>query len=194
MSLKKQVYSVLVVSCAENFNAALASVLPAADYKPVKYVKSISQAQRAAAEREYDFVIINAPLGDDLGVRFAIDSSSAAGSVILLLISGEYIDEAYGRLSPYGIYTLAKPVSQQSMINALRWMKTTCDKVKSAEKKTTSIEDKMQEIRLVNRAKLLLISHENCEEPEAHRYIEKSAMDRCVRKSVIAREIIDKYS
>ena len=194
MSLKKQIYSVLVVSNSEHFNAAVASVLPAADYKPVRYAKSISEAQRNVAEREYDFVIINAPLGDDLGVRFAIDRSKERGSVTLLLIQGEYLDDAYNKLSPYGIYTLPKPLSRQSMINALRWMRTTCEKVKTAEKKTTSIEDKMQEIRLVNRAKLLLISHKGYEEPDAHRHIEKSAMDRCVQKSVIAQEIIDKYS
>ncbi|MBR3149814.1 MAG: ANTAR domain-containing protein [Eubacterium sp.] len=194
MSLKKQVYSVLVVSSSDNFNAAVASVLPAATYKPVKYVGSISAAQRAAAERSYDFIIVNTPLPDDLGARFAVDKSSSGGCIVLLLIQGEHLDDAYNIVSPHGVYTLPKPVSQQSMIIALRWMRTTIDRIKRTEKKATSIDDKMQEIRLVNRAKLLLISQEGYEEPEAHRYIEKSAMDRCVHKSVIAQEIINRYS
>jgi len=38
-----------------------------------------------------------------------------------------------------------------------------------------------------------LISHENMSEPDAHRYIEKTAMDRCVSRKEIADEIICRY-
>ena len=62
------------------------------------------------------------------------------------------------------------------------------------EKKTLSIEEKMEEIRIVNRAKWLLISELKLDEPEAHRYIEKQAMDRCVSKRVVAEEVIKTYS
>ena len=62
------------------------------------------------------------------------------------------------------------------------------------EKKTNKIEDKMEEIRLVNKAKWLLISNEGLLEPEAHRYLEKEAMDRCTTRKQIAQEVIEKYS
>jgi response regulator NasT len=52
----------------------------------------------------------------------------------------------------------------------------------------------MEEIRIVNRAKWLLISEIKMDEPNAHRYIEKQAMDRCVSKREIAEEIIQTYS
>jgi len=32
------------------------------------------------------------------------------------------------------------------------------------------------------------------DEPEAHRYIEKQAMDRCISKRIVAEEIIKTYS
>ncbi len=51
----------------------------------------------------------------------------------------------------------------------------------------------MDEIRLVNRAKWLLISELHMSEPEAHRYIEKQAMDLCVRRRNVAEEIIKTY-
>ncbi|MBQ2927928.1 MAG: ANTAR domain-containing protein, partial [Oscillospiraceae bacterium] len=57
-----------------------------------------------------------------------------------------------------------------------------------------SIEEKMEEIRIVNRAKWLLISELKFDEPGAHRYIEKQAMDRCVSRKDIAEEIITTYS
>ena len=52
----------------------------------------------------------------------------------------------------------------------------------------------MAEIRLVNKAKWLLISQLSMSEPEAHRYIEKQAMDRRLPKLEIAEEILASYS
>ena len=48
----------------------------------------------------------------------------------------------------------------------------------------------MAEIRLVNRAKWILIASRSMDEAEAHRWIEKQAMDRCLTKREIAEEII----
>ena len=52
----------------------------------------------------------------------------------------------------------------------------------------------MNEIRLINRAKWLLISEVKMDEPAAHRYIEKQAMDRCISKREVAEDIIKTYS
>ena len=52
----------------------------------------------------------------------------------------------------------------------------------------------MAEIRLVNKAKWILISELKMSEPDAHRYIEKQAMDRHITKQTIAEEIIKTYT
>lgn len=56
--------------------------------------------------------------------------------------------------------------------------------------KAATLEEKMQEIHIVNRAKLILIEQLKMTEAEAHRFIEKQAMDRCVTRIVIAESII----
>ena len=76
---------------------------------------------------------------------------------------------------------------------ALDWMDSARERLRKFEKKTLSFEEKMQEIRLVNRAKWLLISELKMEEPQAHRYIEKQAMDRCITRKEVAEEIINTY-
>lgn len=60
-------------------------------------------------------------------------------------------------------------------------------------KKAMSVEEKMEEIRTVNRAKWLLIENLKMTEPDAHRYIEKQAMDRCVTKREVAEGILRTY-
>ena len=52
----------------------------------------------------------------------------------------------------------------------------------------------MEEIRLINKAKFILIKENNMTEEEAHKYIEKNAMDNCVTKVTIAKNIINRCS
>lgn len=194
MSLEQQVYSVLVVSAMDNFNSALASLLPEASYSPVQTVSSISTAKRMLAERHYDFVIVNSPLPDDPGTRLAIDACAVSGTVVLLLVKSESYISVYDKVVVHGVFTLSRPISRQSLLLALGWMASARERLRKIEKKTLSIEDKMEEIRLVNRAKWLLISELKMDEPQAHRYIEKQAMDMCVSKRRVAEEIIRTYS
>ena len=191
MDLEERVYSVLVVSAAEKFNASLLPLLPSSAYDPVRVVCDVSSAKRAFAERAFDFVIINAPLPDDMGLRLAVDVCSASETVALLLLREAYYTEVTERLMPYGVFTLLKPTSAGRMATALQWMATARERLRKTEKKTLTLQEKMEEIRLVNRAKWLLIERRGMDEPRAHRYIEKQAMDRCVTRRVIAQEIID---
>ena len=103
MGLKEQVYSVLIVSASERFNITLSTLLPPSRYQPVCNVANISSAKRAAAEREFDFVIINSPLPDNPGIRFAIDTSNERESVILLLVRAELSEEIYYETAEHGV-------------------------------------------------------------------------------------------
>ena len=194
MSLKKRVYSMLVVSSSENFYSAISPMLPAQEIAPVSFANSISSAKREIAQRAYDFIIINAPLSDDIGLNFAIDCSASKGAIVLLLIRNEVHGEVYEKVFEHGVFTLPKPMSPQDMKNALRWMKSAKERMKGFEQKATSVDDKMQEIRLVNKAKWLLISNENMSEEEAHKHIEKEAMNRCISKKELSQKIINKYN
>ena len=194
MSLKERVYSVLIVSAAESFNDALSALLPNSKYSPTNFVSNISAAKRALAERAFDFVIINSPLPDDIGTRFAIDTGSSKETVVLLMVRAELQAEIYDKVAEHGVFVLPKPTSKPTMAIALSWLSSAREKLRKTEKKTLSIEEKMEEIRIVNRAKWILIRELKLDEPEAHRYIEKQAMDRCVSKKVIAEEIIKTYS
>ena len=194
MSLKERVYSVLIVSAAESFNDALSALLPNSKYSPTHFVSNISAAKRALAERAFDFVIINSPLPDDIGTRFAIDTGNSKETVVLLMVRAELQAEIYDKVAEHGVFVLTKPTSKPIIITALSWLSSAREKLRKTEKKTLSIEEKMEEIRIVNRAKWLLISELKMDEPSAHRYIEKQAMDRCISKGEVAKGIIRTYS
>jgi response regulator NasT len=193
MSLEERSYSVLVVSSAEKLNTALSSFLNESHYHPIKIVSSVSTAKRLWNDQKYDFLIINSPLPDDTGIRFAIDAAGHIGAVVLLIIRTELYEDTFYRIVTHGVVALPKPISRQILALALGWMESARERTKPMEKKNLSVEEKMEEIRIVNRAKWVLISELKMDEPHAHRYIEKQAMDRCISRRKVAEEIIGTY-
>jgi response regulator NasT len=66
-------------------------------------------------------------------------------------------------------------------------------KIKKLESKADKLQQKLEDDRLVSRAKILLVERLKMSEQDAHHYIEKMAMDRCVKKTTIANDIIRMY-
>ena len=194
MSLRERVYSILIVSATDKFPSAFADLLPETRYSPVHTAASVNAAERILAEKTFDFVIINAPLPDDMGTRFAIDTSTSKQSAVLLLVKSDVHAGIHDKVAEYGVFTLSKPTSKPTMVHALNWRESARERLRQFEKKSLSIKEKMAEIRLVNKAKWILISELKMNEPDAHRYIEKQAMDRCITKQTIAEEIIKTYT
>ena len=194
MSLKEQIYSVLVVSASENFNNALSSFFPGSHFSPVRCAGGIGAAKRMMSERDFDFVIINSPLPDDIGTGFALETGSSGSTIVLFIVRSDILEDIREKFIGAGIFTLSKPLSTQAFTVALDWMISARERLRKMEAKTVSIEEKMAEIRFVNRAKWLLITELKMTEPQAHRFIEKEAMDRCVSRRAVAEEIIKTYA
>ena len=193
MVFQERTYSVLVISASEKFNTTTMSLLPMTDYWPVTTVKSISEGKRKLLEQNYDIVLINAPLPDDFGMRLAIDICNTSGAGVLLLVKSELYNDIYSQVVEYGVMTLSKPTSLAMVAQSLRVLCATRERLRKVEERQATVEEKIQEIRLVNRAKWLLIERLCMTEAEAQRHIEKQAMDLRVSKREVAGCIIETY-
>lgn len=194
MAIKERVYSVLIVSAAETFNVSFGALLPPCRYAPVCFAASVNAAERSLLEQPYDLVVVNSPLPDDSGLRLAIDLCRQRDAAALVLVKAEHYSAVYDKMAEHGVYVLAKPASKAMLMQAMDWLSTTQQRLKRLEEKTATLEEKMQEIRLVNHAKWLLIDQLKMTEAEAHRQIEKQAMDNCVSRKAVAEEIIALYA
>ena len=144
-------------------------------------------------ERPFDLVIVNTPLPDQFGTRFALDVCEKTAAGVLLLVKAEHYADIDARVSPYGVLTLSKPTSAGLFSQSLQLLAATHARLRRMEQKTASMEEKMEEIRMVNRAKWLLIEQLKMTEQQAHRYIEKQAMDRCITRRAVAEQILATY-
>ena len=190
MEYLPRTYSVLSVAAADKFHTSLRELLPNERYAPVFGVCDAAEARRRILEGGYDIVVISSPLPDEFGTRLAQHAAERSSAGVLLLVRSEHYSDIAAKATPYGILTLPKPTSPQMMLQCMELLCGTRERLRRMEQKSASIEDKMAEIRLVNRAKWQLIESRGMTEQDAHRYIEKQAMDRCVPKRVIAEEIL----
>ena len=183
----------LIVSAGASSNEYISARLTELGYARPIIVPSAAEARRRMLESDFELIVVNSPLPDEFGTRLAQDicQHSAAGE--LLLVKAEHVPDIDGRLTPQGVLVLSKPMSTQLFTQSLRLLCGTRERLRGLEKKNATIEEKMEEIRLVNRAKWLLIGELNMTEQEAHRYIEKQAMDRCVTKRAVAEQILSTY-
>ena len=193
MVFSDHTYSVLVVSANEKFNNAVTGLLPVNYYYPVVFVKSIEAARRLFFDKSFEIVIINTPLPDEFGSRFACDVCDQSESGVLLLVGSDLYDEIYYKTIEHGVMSLQKPLSESSLRQALNIVCATIERMKRFAKKQDTVNDKIEEMRIVNRAKWMLIDHAHMTEPDAHRFIEKKAMDDRTSKKLVAERIIKQY-
>ena len=149
-----------------------------------------NEARRLATERTFNIIIADS--GDGYDTDFAINVADSY-STILLLVPNEHFDEISYRVEGYGILTITKPFEPFYFYNMVKIAIAVQYKVQVLSSQTTKLKVKMEEIKQVNRAKMLLMSNMNMSEQEAHRYIEKEAMDRGMKKTAISEEIIKTY-
>ena len=193
MVFQNDTYSVLLVSASEKMNEVITSLLPVTDYWPLSTVKSVNEGRRKLMEEPFDLIIINSPLPDSSGIRFSMDACSASEAGVLLLVKHEIYEDIYYKVLSSGVVTLSKPTSTQMVSQNLRVLCAIRERLRHMKSKQTTVEEKIEEIRLINRAKWLLIDCLHMTEPDAHRYIVRKAMEQKITKREAAEMIIRTY-
>lgn len=187
-------YSVLVVSSNEKFSSTIKLMLPVSKFPRVDFSTSAAAARREMSARAYDILLITSPLQDEFGTNLAIDVCEKTTSGVLLFVKNDRYDEVNAKVAPFGVLTLSIPTSTRTMRQTIDLLCSIRERMRRLEKKNVRLEEKMSEIRVVNRAKWILIEHQMMTEEQAHRFIEKTAMDECITKRAVAEKIISDTS
>lgn len=188
-----ETYRVLFVSSSKKYTDAVLPNLPASDFWPVTVAGSIGEARRKLSDAAYDIVIVNAPLPDDMGVDFSMEVSAETDVAVLLMIKSEVFEGTYYKVLPSGVILLSKPTNLTMIQQSLRAACAMRERLRLMRDQQKSVEKKIDEIRLINRAKWLLIECLNMTEKDAHSYIVRQAMEQRVSKKEIAENIIRTY-
>ncbi|MBR2256381.1 MAG: ANTAR domain-containing protein [Blautia sp.] len=184
-------HSVLIVSSSEQFGLAVKKTV--SGYVTLEMKKSVSTARRCILERYYDLVLINVPLPDETGVDFAMDVTEKCNASVLLVVSADTFESTLDQVTDRGVLVIPKPIPRGRLDKAIRYLIAMQNRIHGLEKKIQAAEEKNEELRIVNKAKFLLIEKKRMSEDEAHRFIGKKAMDNGISRGKAAQKILDDY-
>ena len=93
----------------------------------------------------------------------------------------------------HGVLVIAKPVNKHLFHHFLQF--TECFKMRMFRviEENEKLKHMVADMKIINRAKFLLITCLNMSEDQAHRYLEKQAMDLRTSKLEVAKQVIRTY-
>ena len=185
--------SVLIVSSVEKGIGFFSEALNAAGINKITASLSCGEARRLLLERDFDLVIVNAPIRDESGESFCRDIALKNISQVMLVVKAEHFDAVSAACEDDGVLTISKPINKTVFWSALSLAKSARKRIKRMEAENNRLVQKIEDIRIIDRAKCILIACMGMDEKEAHRYIEKQAMDMRSTKQEIADGILKTY-
>ncbi|MCL2108834.1 MAG: ANTAR domain-containing protein [Oscillospiraceae bacterium] len=185
--------SALIVSQVEKGVTFFSDLLNMAGIGKITALGSCGEARRLLLERDFDLVLVNAPLRDESGENFSRYVASKNLAQVILIVKSEFFDAVSAICEDDGVLTIAKPVNKTVFWSALSLAKSARKRIRRVQDENKKLIQKIEDIRIVDRAKCILISYMSMDEKEAHRYIEKQAMDMRSTKREVAEGILKTY-
>ena len=182
---------ILVVSSLSRGTEVLTSYLEGDAYS-LQYAASGGEARRRLLEESFSLVIILAPLKDESGISLAEDAAGGTAGILLAVKAGEQEELAH-RLTGHGIFVYSFSMGKRMFEYAAQLLLAVHRRLEASLPQKEKMERRVEDILIVNRANCLLIQYLHLSEEEAHRLIEKQAMDKRKTKREVAEEILRHY-
>lgn len=173
-------YRLLAVDCCDELVDAIKSRALGGCISAVLRASAAQDIPAIVAAQKPDAVVISG------GTSAAVDAAERSSAAILLLTDDAALPR---RCIRAGVMT-AHPDELAVVLPSLL---ATAERLRTLRDKTSSLQQRLDDSRIVARAKLLLISRLGMSEGDAHRYIEKTAMDSCLPRRDVAEGIIRTY-
>lgn len=173
-------YRLLAVDCCDELVDAIKSRALCGCISAVLRASASQDIPAIVAAQKPDAVVISG------GASAAVDAAERSSAAILLLTDDAALPR---RCIRAGVMT-AHPDELAAVLPSLL---ATAERLRTLRDKTSSLQQRLDDSRIVARAKLLLISRLGMSEGDAHRYIEKTAMDSCLPRRGVAEGIIRTY-
>ena len=119
--------------------------------------------------------------------REVIERSRVCGTAVI--VSKESVPLAEERLTGSGAAVLPSDVALPVLLGVLRAEAKAGERLFAVSGEIDRLREKLRTEKLISRAKLVLMER-GMNEEEAHRFLEKQAMDRRISRAAVAEEVL----
>ena len=181
---------ILIVSSSESGTKVLTDLLRSAGFENITASSSAADARRRSTIESYDLSIINMPLSDETGKELSFDIADKNVSGVITIVNNghEQIIGSFGRKK--GIYIVMKPLNRRMFLDAIIFVLTAQKQKLRLIKKNEELARALTDLKIITKAKFLLMEKNGMSEENAHHFIERSAMDQRLSKRYVAEAVI----
>nr|WP_223881048.1 response regulator [Nesterenkonia ebinurensis] len=169
----------------------IVEILTGAGYQVVGEAENGERAVELAREHQPDLVVMDVkmPVMDGITAAKTIAEEKIAPVVMLTAFSQRDLVESAREAGAMAY--VVKPFGENDLVPAIEVAAARFEELRALEQEVSSLAEKFETRKLVDRAKSLLISTMGLSEPEAFRWIQKTSMDRRLTMREVAETVVD---
>ncbi|MDE6666172.1 MAG: ANTAR domain-containing protein [Ruminococcus sp.] len=184
--------NILIVSQYDESTNMLEQLIKSEIEGKIVTASSGNEARRIISDdTEPSIVIVNTPLPDEFGQELSVMIAETSNAGVILICRNDISEDISHNVADSGVIVVSRPFSNEIFKDALR--KINCSGIYGIKRENAGILTKIDEMRLINRAKCTLMEYLKFTEPQAHRYIEKQAMNNRQTRREVAEKILNTY-
>ncbi len=179
----------LIVAKSDKAFMSVVHVLKMCGHYGLVRADNISQARVLISERRFGIAVVCADSRDSVFGEMAGTLSDAGCGTVLITTGG-----AEGDILPLydrGVQIVAPPLTTLSLYGAIKTAQGISEKLLRLAEENVALKKKLETLKAVSTAKCLLIER-GMTESEAHKEIERSAMEQRKTRLEIANDIIER--
>ncbi len=184
---------VLIVDDERSARESLRELLATLGHDVVDAVADAASAEVRAKELHPDAILMDVHLPGANGIEAAQAISRALPGIAIVLISGDdtiQLTDAEADASG-AVAFLPKPVPPRVLDSTIRLAVARTGALSVARKEAADLKQMLEDRKLIERAKGILMRRTGCSEPEAYRILQRSSQDRSKRMVDIAKAVLD---
>lgn len=185
-------YRLLFLSTQKDFIEQVGALLRTLPFE-VLALRSGSKARHAISLHPFDVVLLDEVMEDQSGLALAEQLSHKSESFLILFTEQQRVAVLQEQLLDMGVLVMGKPLDPSAFQQSMGLLLAALNRFEQLRKQKDALAQRLEEMKILNRAKLILMEVLKLDEEQAHKFIERQAMERRLNKRVICESIIQTY-
>lgn len=155
-----------------------------------------TDSEQAAQEdySAYDALVVSTPLSSEFGLDYVAEVSKKTRAPIVVLARADIANDVQKRVKFTGAFVLEKPFTKSVLQQTVKMAVIAQENLNRLKNEKNELQGKLDDVKIIDRAKCCLIEYLNMTENQAHKHIQKRAMDSRKTQREIAEDILRTYS
>ena len=172
----------------------LAEMLGEEGYQVVGQAGDGEQAVALAEAQRPDLVVLDVKMPKLDGIAAAARIAEQRIAPVVILTAFSQRDLVDGAREAGAMAYVVKPFNKSDLLPAIEMAVSRFAELRMLEAEVADLTDRLETRKLVDRAKVVLQTRLGISEPEAFRWVQKTAMDLRLSMRQVAQKVVDEYA